>query len=68
MRFFKKKQQIFGAKIEPDCLYCRYNSGEKDIICRFGSSPCKKYSYDPTKREPKAKPPLKSYNEDDFSL
>lgn len=73
MEFFKKiikKKKAFGDKIEPNCIYCRYNSGNQTVACRFGNSAddCKKYEYDPLKRDPASQPKLKQYSEDDFSL
>lgn len=71
-KIFSKKPQskkAFGNNIEPDCLYCVYNNGENEVICNnYTSDVCQKYVYDPLKRPPKTKPPLKKYTKDDFAL
>lgn len=70
-KLFRKKPSPFGAGIEADCRYCRYNLGEENPICSQSdnhSGPCKKYEYDPLRREPKAMPPLKEYKKEDFEL
>ena len=70
MSLFKRREKTFGSEIEPDCIYCRYNSGNEDVICAYKSenSSCKNYEYDPTMRTPKGQPKLKKYSEDDFLL
>lgn len=71
MRFFKRVPSPFGKKIEANCLYCRYNTSEKIIVCPFKNedgSVCKRYEYDPTMRKPKNMPKLKEYSEDDFLI
>lgn len=67
---FGKKKQIFGGSIAPDCSYCRFNSGEDEVICPYSmrKGKCRKYSYDPTKRQPERKPGLGKFSKDDFSL
>lgn len=72
----KKKKPLFGADIEPNCHYCRQNgaSGEKEPLCVLGlqmkNGKCKKYRYDPLRREPRTAPPLRSegFREEDFKL
>ncbi len=65
---------LFGNTIPPDCEYCRfYTKNNAGIpICRKGSkgfgNPCRKYIYDPLKREPKHIPEIPKYNADDFKL
>ena len=67
---FRKKKAVFGGNIEQDCLYCRYNSGDDEVICprKPKRGKCRKYEYDPTKRMPKIQPALRKYSKDDFSL
>ena len=72
--FIQKRKKLFGNTITPSCDYCQYvtvgNDGKK--ICRTGiMSPegsCKKYVYDPLKREPKPTPELPKFTADDFKL
>jgi hypothetical protein len=67
----KKKTQFFGANIEPSCELCRYNSGKEKPFCVHGkdcSKVCKKYEYDPLKRQPDKAPKLKDYSADDFII
>jgi hypothetical protein len=68
---FKKKFKAFGGNITHSCRYCRYNYGTSPemINCRYGSEPCKYYSYDPTKRIPDKSPKiLGNYTDNDFKL
>ena len=67
---FRKKKEVFGEGIEPNCIYCRFNSGEDEVICSrsMKKGKCRKYEYDPTKRMPKTLPALQKYSRDDFSL
>ncbi len=67
---FRKKKEVFGGDIPPDCAYCRFNSGEDEVICsrKMKKGKCRKYEYDPTKRSPKTLPSLQKYTKDDFSL
>lgn len=72
----KRKKPLFGANIEPDCGYCRHNGAKSDEtpLCTLRLSPkngrCKKYEYDPLRREPRTAPPLRTdrYSEEDFKL
>ncbi len=68
-------KQLFGKNISPSCDYCRY-SFQKDsgiVICSSGNSAgihgaCRKYEYDPLKREPRTLPPMPQFTADDFKL
>lgn len=57
---FQKK--LFGNNIEPKCEYCCFSRVKDDgtILCYSGSTPqeggCKKFKYDPLKREPNKLP------------
>lgn len=72
----KRKKALFGGEIQPDCAYCRRNGAKQDCPprCTLGLSPkdgkCKKYEYDPLRREPRRAPPLRAgqYSEEDFKL
>lgn len=69
-----KRKKLFGNSITPSCEYCQHitknNEGKK--VCQMGvlsvESPCKKYIYDPLKREPKATPVLPKFTADDFKI
>lgn len=71
--FFKRKK-LFGNNIPPSCNYCCFsaknNSGKP--VCSNGAlsteEPCKKYVYDPLKREPLPAPTLPKFTADDFKL
>ncbi len=50
---------LFNKKIEPSCSYCRYGNkmGEEEVICVkrgvvSSAGYCRKFSYDPLRREP----------------
>ena len=71
---FLQKKKLFGSNIPPKCEYCSFseknNSGNTE--CRYGMSTagdtCKRYVYDPLKREPQAMPTLPKFTADDFKL
>ncbi len=71
---FLSKNKLFGNNIAPRCDYCRYyeknNSGNP--VCPYGlttvGETCKRYVYDPLKREPKSMPTLPKFTADDFKL
>lgn len=68
--------KLFGSKINPACTYCFYGEKTEDntgVLCRRkGVMPldgsCRKFKYDPLKREPKRMPELPVYHEEDFKL
>ncbi len=72
----KRKKPLFGANIEPCCDYCRQNASKQGEapLCALrlepGTGKCKKYEYDPLRREPRPAPSLRSegYSEEDFKL
>lgn len=72
--FFRKKKKLdplFGARVEPQCLYCtRYHEGLKK--CLVGLEPkdgqCKKYQYDPLRRAPRPQPKPEKQDPEDFKL
>lgn len=68
MFFFKKKKpKAFGNNIEPSCSYCRYIHNGNCVLGK-GDKVCKKYEYDPLKREPSESPSLGDFSADDFML
>lgn len=68
------KKSLFGNNITPSCTYCRYAAKNQNgtIYCHNGTMPeegvCKKYQYDPLKREPMTAPNLPVYSPEDFKL
>lgn len=71
---FLSKKKLFGNNIPPRCEYCRYsvknNSGK--LSCPYGAGTledtCKRYEYDPLRREPQSLPTLPKFTADDFKL
>ncbi len=68
------KKKLFGNNIPPRCDYCQHyekNKGGKPV-CPYGfqtvGNPCKKYIYDPLKREPQSMPTMPKFTADDFKL
>ena len=68
---------LFNNRIEPCCAYCRSGSriSETQVACLkrgivSSGGYCKKFSYDPLKREPAHLPPIDSgkFSEEDFTL
>lgn len=71
----KKKNALFGNRIDPNCAYCIYGieKEEEKPDCEKKRQPeedgaCKKFVYDPLKRKPKNLPDLPSFNPKDFEL
>jgi len=71
IKIFNKKK-LFGNHIPPNCEYCRFNTKNNDgkSGCAYGTvgDTCKKYEYDPLKREPRTAPALPEFAADDFTL
>ena len=68
---------LYSEKLEPSCGYCRRGTdiGQGEIACiKYGIMPaddfCRSFRYEPTKRQPHAKPMLKldELSENDFLL
>lgn len=67
---------IFDSSVEPKCKYCLSGIPTADgiaVLCakKGVCDPdfsCRKYRYDPLKREPTPAAPAQKYTEDDFSL
>ncbi len=69
--------KIFKKETEPQCSLCEYGSATADgtaIICRKAGgimqpfSKCRKFRYDPLKREPKTIRISKDFTKEDFTL
>ena len=69
-------KKIFGSGISPKCIYCETGINTKDgkeVLCRRmgvmqSDSFCKKFKYDPLKRQPEVLKMLSGFKEEDFSL
>lgn len=69
-------KKIIGEKIEPKCKYCLHGKptpDKKNILCTYCGLPdtedsCKKFKYDPLKREPHHSAQLAEFTADDFKL
>ena len=71
---FGLKKKLFGSQIEINCDYCSHNTGteeepkcSKGLTIKEGGS-CRRFAYDPLMRTPRALPPLREYDMDDFTL
>lgn len=69
--------KIFKKETEPQCGLCEYGSLIPDgtaVICRKAGgimqpfSKCRKFKYDPLKREPKTIRISSDFSKDDFAL
>ncbi len=69
--------KLFRGKTEPQCGYCEYAEIAPDgnvAVCRKAGaimqlhSKCRKFRYDPLKREPKRPSFSSEFSKDDFSL
>ena len=66
----------FNKKLEPHCEYCVYSiisEYSNEVLCiKKGvtdlTDRCRKYKYDPLKREPKKPKISDNYNPEDFLL
>lgn len=70
IKFFKKD-------VEPQCAFCEFGKttdGGKTVVCRKiggvmeGYSSCKKFKYDPFKREPKITTFSSDFTKEDFEI
>lgn len=71
--FGKKKKPLFGAGIEADCALCaNWLADGQEGRCRLelnlGEKGCKKFTYDPLKREPRKAPPLREFDPEEFKI
>ncbi len=69
--------KIFKGKTEPQCAYCEFAEiaeGSELAVCKkIGGvmqlySNCKKYKYDPLKRQPKSPVFTSAFLKEDFEL
>lgn len=69
--------KLFRKDIEPKCIYCEHGTTSPDgqtVVCRkIGGimqydSACKKFKYNPLKREPRVAKPLTEFSKEDFEL
>ena len=68
--------KLFNKDISPCCKYCAYSSTlafSSDMICKYkgvteADGFCRKYKYDPLKREPKTVKIEKNYTKSDFEI
>ncbi len=68
--------KLFNKEISPACKYCLHSSKlafTNDMICKFKgvtecNNSCRKYKYDPLKREPSSVKIEKNYKKSDFEL
>ena len=75
----RKREKLFGSRIDPDCSVCSHYQ-EETHSCpldrkKRGESPlppdgtgCPHFDYDPLRRTPKGTPRLRPYDPEDFSL
>lgn len=69
--------KLFKSNIDPQCAYCEYaqiTPGSNVAVCKkIGGimqlhSKCKKYKYDPLKREPKSISFSGEFSKEDFEI
>ena len=68
--------KLFNKQISPACKYCLFSEGlafSSDMICKYkgiteSDSSCRKYRYDPLKREPTSVVLERNYKKSDFEL
>ncbi len=68
--------KIFNKRIEPKCEYCVYGiplDYDNEILCRKrgiteNDDYCRRFKYDPLKREPRKEKISDNYNPEDFIL
>lgn len=69
-------KKLLDKKIEKRCDICKFGSLSDDkssVLCiKKGilerDDSCRKFSYDPLKREPKRNPKLQEFTQEDFDL
>lgn len=70
-------RNLFKKDIDPQCAYCEHGTTTADkgtVICKKQGavmqsySKCKKFKYDPLKREPKVIALTNTFTKEDFSL
>ena len=68
-----KKNALFGANIEVNCGYCdNFNTNEEAIGCKLKrevkNGKCRKFTYNPTLRIPKAEVRMMTFTKEDFEI
>ena len=71
--FGKKKESLFGKRIDTRCEYCANSTGADGADCRLHRTrdldgTCRFFSYDPLKRAPETLPPIPPRDEEEFQL
>ena len=69
-------KKVFDKKIPPNCMYCVYGTPSAfsdEILCikhgvTNGRDSCRRYKYDPLKREPNKVKIADNYKPEDFTL
>ena len=69
-------QRQVKSEIAPKCEYCAHARPSPDgetVLCRYKGvvekdGKCRKYKYDILKRQPRHKPKLQEFSEEDFTL
>ena len=65
------KNDLFGARIAPDCEYCEKYSKDSGA-CKLGrtikNGKCRKFDYDPTLRTPKGEARPMQFSREDFEI
>lgn len=67
---------VFNKKLTPACKYCQHSkalSFGSDFLCLYKgitdeNNSCRKYKYDPLKREPQKQRINTNYSEKDFEI
>lgn len=70
------RQKLYGNHIDPACEVCQHGRRSADgraVLCaRKGVVPlyyhCRKFQYDPLKRDPPRRPKRPSHTADEFTL
>ena len=70
------KKELYNKKIEPQCKYCLYGrlspAGNVVLCEKHGimtpEHRCRRFTYDPLKREPMPRAVLPQFDPEDFAL
>ena len=67
------KYELFGANIEVNCGYCdNFCTDEENFGCRLNreikNGKCRKFTYNPTLRIPKAEVRMMTCSKEDFEI
>ena len=72
---YSMSRKITNEKISPQCMYCAHGQAAADntVLCPKRGvmqpySSCKKFKYDPLKRQPDFKPDNMTFKPEDFML